>query len=467
VTHPTDRSPYIFVSYARPDLDYVSRLAAHLQTRGLQVWFDQQTPTGSRWQREIASKLEHAAAVVLVGSPESENSFWVAEEITHARRFEIPILPILIQGDTWFGIYTLEAHVVTGGAMPSEVFVALLHKLCVSGSTSGIVTTDVAASAPKGLSDSEFVRPLAVGHRVLVESIVVDDGGLDCVDWSPDGRHLVTVGPSRKVRLLDPAFGESQWSLGRLTSRPGALRWAPDGGAIAAVSVDGSLGVWEAEPRTRAWRMTTYNRTRITQWWLTWSAESKRIVVGPQLGSPLIVDARTGELLHIMEKGACPVLWSPDGRHIATARRNGGLRLWHGEDYSRGPRAPRLGKDEFLKSMTWSSDGMHLGALDMNGDIFVIRSDGWEVLSRIKVGPLAASIAFSHNAAFLWTATAFGLKLWNAIDGALMHVWEDFGIETPALMVNVLAISPDSSYVALGCRDGRLRFVPTHHLGLA
>lgn len=118
-TEPPPDAPlssyHLFLSHAHEDRDFVRRLAADLQSRGLTVWWDElEVGVGEsiRLRLEYGLKVSSRFAVVL--SPESVQSFWVNREVDSAffmaakkkeqKSFIIPILyrtcdvPVLLGG---------------------------------------------------------------------------------------------------------------------------------------------------------------------------------------------------------------------------------------------------------------------------------------------------------------------------------------------------------------------------------
>ncbi len=117
-------SPFIFISYSRQDQVYVSKLVQKLRERGFSVWLDKDTDYGKKWESVIQEKLETCQVFLLVMSPHSEKSYWVKEELNHIRKLEKSncILPLLLDGEVWFGLATIQAVVVKGGKLPPDSF---------------------------------------------------------------------------------------------------------------------------------------------------------------------------------------------------------------------------------------------------------------------------------------------------------------------------------------------------------
>jgi hypothetical protein len=123
-------SGHVFISYShQSDTGYVQRLATHLTAAGIDVWFDKEIIHGDRWTRVIREKIDTCSAFVVVMTPDAEKSEWVEIEIAQARQMDRPILPLLLKGQRFFTLATVQYADVTGGAMPTAAFVGLLRRL--------------------------------------------------------------------------------------------------------------------------------------------------------------------------------------------------------------------------------------------------------------------------------------------------------------------------------------------------
>ncbi|NJD32918.1 MAG: TIR domain-containing protein [Gammaproteobacteria bacterium] len=74
----------VFVSYARTDKARVAPLVAAIEAQGWSVWWDPAIAAGQEFDRQIATELRSAAAVVVVWTPTSVESRWVRGEARDA-----------------------------------------------------------------------------------------------------------------------------------------------------------------------------------------------------------------------------------------------------------------------------------------------------------------------------------------------------------------------------------------------
>jgi Tol biopolymer transport system component len=95
------QAPHFFMSYSREDANLQRRIVAELRGRGINVWVDVENliPGSPAWEREIERSMRGAAGVIVLLSPDSNNSEWVRREISFAEQNEKRIFPILVSGD--------------------------------------------------------------------------------------------------------------------------------------------------------------------------------------------------------------------------------------------------------------------------------------------------------------------------------------------------------------------------------
>ncbi|MGD8405316.1 MAG: toll/interleukin-1 receptor domain-containing protein [Anaerolineales bacterium] len=91
----------VFLSYSRRNEEITQRIRKDLQNEGISVWIDQTgLKRGSpRWQTDIQNAIENAQSLVVVLSPAAKQSAWVGREVGYANNFDIPIYPVLAQGN--------------------------------------------------------------------------------------------------------------------------------------------------------------------------------------------------------------------------------------------------------------------------------------------------------------------------------------------------------------------------------
>jgi hypothetical protein len=90
---------HIFLSYSRKDTPVMQRLRDDLRVAGLEVWADDNLEPGtSAWEKTISAAIRSAGCLVVILSPDAEQSTWVGRELAMAETFDKRIFPILARG---------------------------------------------------------------------------------------------------------------------------------------------------------------------------------------------------------------------------------------------------------------------------------------------------------------------------------------------------------------------------------
>jgi len=94
-------APYYFMSYSRDDVNLQKTIIAGLRQRNVKAWVDIENliPGSPAWEREIERAIRGASGVIVLLSPDANNSEWVRREISFAEQNEKRIFPVLIHGD--------------------------------------------------------------------------------------------------------------------------------------------------------------------------------------------------------------------------------------------------------------------------------------------------------------------------------------------------------------------------------
>jgi hypothetical protein len=160
---------HVFISYSRHNDAYVDALASYLEAQGLSVWLDRERiSTGDRWALLIRDQVDSCAAVIVVMTPEAEESEWVGMEIERARAKRKPILPLLLAGDAFFALGTLHYDDVRDARMPPSVFVQRLVAL-------GSLRTGTPVAAPVAMSAAAHPLSPPAEPPVIGSAQPVDD----------------------------------------------------------------------------------------------------------------------------------------------------------------------------------------------------------------------------------------------------------------------------------------------------
>jgi len=90
---------HIFLSYSRKDTPMMQRIADDLRGSGMTVWVDDNLEPGTpAWERSISAAIRYAGCLVVILSPDAEQSTWVGRELAMAETLDKRIFPNLARG---------------------------------------------------------------------------------------------------------------------------------------------------------------------------------------------------------------------------------------------------------------------------------------------------------------------------------------------------------------------------------
>lgn len=104
-----ETKPQVFISYSRKDINFARRLAADLEEAGFAVWWDiSDLKGGDDWVRFIPAAIQASQHFVVLLSPDSLQSEWVAKEYSYALRLRKRVVPAMIKPcDVPFALNTI------------------------------------------------------------------------------------------------------------------------------------------------------------------------------------------------------------------------------------------------------------------------------------------------------------------------------------------------------------------------
>lgn len=217
----------------------------------------------------------------------------------------------------------------------------------------------------------------------LLRSIAVDDGHLQWVTFSPDGKAAATCG-DRYVRLYDLETGALIREFPAHGAKAGIHRFAfsPDGRLIAASSPDHTVRVWDVAS-----------------------------------GAPVAILSGHSDLII----GVC---FSPDGKWLASASAfvDGTIRIWDCSTWKQAAHATSPPNHNSMQ-VAFSPDSASLAASGYRGSVRLFRFDGAR-LSELPPqthdgGEMTTHVIFSPSGdSFLTSGWDKTLRLWSTKSGA-------------------------------------------------
>ena len=436
-----------FMSYSREDASFQRRVIAGLRERGVHVWVDIENliPGSPAWEREIERAIRGAAGIIVLLSPDSNNSEWVRREISFAEQNRKRIFPVLIRGDEHDSIpLRLSSHQRVdlrrsfnagldelARALKEHLGATAVHRIPKQKKSfqidpatarrlaliSLLVLVGFACLAGLALAASYALRNLS--QPIAVEATPPDQDPVDPVmsetaadividstePTGPEGRIVYTCQAQGDEVCIVDADGTGWQQLTDTSLASYNPSFSPDGGSIVFVSGEGQkteiyelqLDSGNIEPLTDLGEYVSTPEI---------SPDNRHILFSYRAGDnnrQIWIMDRDGNhprlLYSASGRDAHDATWSPDGSKILFAFGRGDNNQLYIMDSS--GRDPQL-VNETIDTRGHSNWSIHdLIALDMGGpfmhEIYVMNADGSSLQQISQPGKNAQGESFSPD----------------------------------------------------------------------
>jgi WD40 repeat protein len=489
----------VFISYQHRDRTYVDRLAAQIAAEGLPLWYDYEIATGDRFEKIIKQQIEACSAFVVVMTPAAEDSEWVSIEVNFAKQRGKPVLPLLLEGEVFIRLNTLDYADVRAGELPDRSFFDQLKRLVGPAEVRpqpapapAVVRNPVVVAAEPG----ELIRTVVVTRQ--------HPNGISRIELSPKG-DLMALGGADGISVWDPNSGallhgptkgavtSMEWlpdginllmtiggSVGRLDATTGAARrLTAEPATGAAMSRDGRqlatahLGEYEGQSTTKTWDAAT-GAPRLTlstgapYYMATFSPDGRQLVAagyGPanrlETRTPLGVDVELDhgqvhvEVWNTSNGTAVASLTHGSSPPAAPTTAETLLRLSR-RSYRTPSRQAPLGPERWpLTGLAYRPDGVYVLTYVRESAGMRLRwfsTENWRAVSDCLLRGATATISRDWRRAATGTVDRTAL-VWN-LTAPKEPVFSLGGHGGP---VTSLGFSPDGRMLATACSDGVVR----------
>jgi WD40 repeat protein len=281
-------------------------------------------------------------------------------------------------------------------------------------------------------------------------------GAMYGVDFSPDGRFIVTASANGVAQVWDARTARPVITL----HSPGGTQlnsaeFSPDGRLIVTAGADGAARIWDAA-NGRQIGAPLAGRGGLNS--AAFSPSGRLLVTAGSNGTTRIwqvsSERQLGRMLRPGRSSVASAAFSPDGNLILTAGARGTARIWSARTH-RVDLSLRTGDTAPLSDAAFNPDGTLVVGASADGIAWIWNAQTGAVVRKLRGATGAVySAAFSPDGSLVLTANADGTaRIWNAAAGNQLAAMSG--------SFSTAAFAPSSStFVAAGF-DGTARLPAT------
>ncbi|QDU49628.1 serine/threonine-protein kinase [Gimesia panareensis] len=312
-------------------------------------------------------------------------------------------------------------------------------------------------------SRDKSIRTWNVETGESLLTIAAHNASVNCVDWSTDGSRLVSGSDDKTIGVWDANTGKSLVTVQGISTEVQCVHFSPDDQRIASSSggdSDNAVMVWDAMTGEN---LNTLEDSVAYVTWVEWSPDGSKLLTcqfrrgGRFTGlSADVWDSSTGTHIRRFlghESAIYGCGWLPDGQHCVTASFDGTVRGWELEIEKREP--DLTGHEQRVRTLAWSPDGTRIATASFDKTCKI-----WDLFSKQEILTFTGHedqvycVDWHPDGSRLASCGSERIfHIWNAEDGNVLHTVE----ATNTGEINQIAWSPDGTLIATAADDKTVR----------
>ena len=249
-------------------------------------------------------------------------------------------------------------------ATGDEIAATKAADVYVLGAALSLDGSRLAVSCASTNRTSGRIEVLDTATGALVASIPVNSFSIESLAFDPAGQTVMWVDNSQGIaKIADARTGAIRKSRRMFDGDSimcSRVAWSPDGRTVAVVNpFQPTLDILDAQSLqpVRQWQHGHNNYV----WSVAFSPDGRRILTAARDGIVRVWDAATSRRLHDLVGHGNHVLcavYSPDNKRIASGGKDHNIRIWDAETFEQVARLG--GHGDYIHSLAWRADSQQL-----------------------------------------------------------------------------------------------------------
>jgi len=279
--------------------------------------------------------------------------------------------------------------------------------------------------------------------------------GVQSVNFSPDGKTLVSGSWDNTIKLWNVETGEEIRTLKGHNGPVNSVNFSPDGKTLVSGSGDKTIKLWNVETGQEIRTLKGHDNSVIS---VNFSPDGKTLVSGSGDKTIKLWNVETGQEIRTLkghDNSVISVNFSPDGKTLVSGSDDKTIKLWN---VKTGKEIRTLkGHDIYFRSVNFSPDGKTLvsGSGDKTIKLWNVET-GQEIRTLKGHDSYVNSVNFSPDGKTLVSGSLDKtIKLWNVETGKLWNGSTGQEIRTLKGHYGVQSVnfSPDGKTLVSGSLD--------------
>lgn len=278
-------------------------------------------------------------------------------------------------------------------------------------------------------------------------SMLPNMDGVYSIALSLDGCRVVTTSYSKEARIWDAPSGRLLHVLSGHQDSISDITFTHDGGRVISGAADSTIRVWDTATGTCITVLKNHTRRVVSI-----AVSTELIASGGDDSTIRLWDVESYQLLCVLADHTASVQslsFSPDGRKLASASRDGAVRVWDVTDSGSRSSARRK---PIVKCLAFSNDGAQIAAALDDTTIAIWETSTGKRLKTLKghADSTVSCLAISPDQSQRLVSRSPGglIMLWDIASAELLKQLEGHSHDSGG--IDTVAYSPDGKWIVCG-----------------